>query len=102
MSESVGPEFVARDRTAPFLFYRGDMSVEWNPYGDDAKSWIESFVASINAYIDQVESEPDRLPIEFTMTTTRPAHWLPEDVVRCRGHARVRNLDTEIAALMWW
>ena len=42
LSESVGPGFVARDRTAPFLFYRGDMSVEWNAYGDDAKSWIES------------------------------------------------------------
>jgi penicillin G amidase len=97
LAQSFGARFVARDRAARLMLYRGDIEPEWQAYGEDAKAWIEAFVAGINAYIALVASEHERLPVEFVATDTRPSPWEPEDVVRCRGHARVRNLDTEVA-----
>ena len=94
-----GPAFVERDRAARLLLYRGDMGAEWSAYGAEAKLWTEHFVAGINAYVDWVTQHPEQLPVEFTATGTRPQRWRPEDVVRCRAHARVRNLETEIARL---
>ncbi|BBK36310.1 penicillin amidase [Allostella sp. ATCC 35155] len=92
----LGPDFVARDRAARLLVYRGDMAAEWRCYGKDAEAWTTAFVAGVNAWIDLVEKEPERLPVEFRLLGTRPQKWTPEDVVRCRAHARVRNLDAEV------
>jgi len=96
MAGDFGPAYVERDRAARLHLYRGDMDAEWAAYGTDAKAWTTAFVAGINAYVALTEKEPDRLPVEFRMTGTKPARWAPEDVVRCRAHARVRNLDAEI------
>ncbi len=92
----LGPDYVERDRASRLLLYRGDMAAEWASYGADAKAWTTAFVAGINAYVDLVEREPARLPVEFRLLGTRPQKWAPEDVVRCRTHARVRNLDSEV------
>jgi penicillin amidase len=92
----LGPAYVERDRAARLLLYRGDMAAEWACYGAEAKARTAAFVAGINAYVDLVEREPARLPIEFRLLGTTPARWRAEDVVRCRAHARVRNLDSEV------
>ena len=92
----LGPDYVERDRASRLLLYRGDMAAEWASYGADARAWTTAFVAGINAYVDLVGREPDRLPLEFRLLGTRPQKWAPEDVVRCRTHARVRNLDSEV------
>jgi len=92
----LGPAYVARDRAARLLLYRGDMDAEWASYGPQARAWTTAFVAGINAYVGLVEREPARLPVEFRLLGTRPARWSAEDVVRCRAHARVRNLDAEV------
>ncbi|MGE0713912.1 MAG: penicillin acylase family protein [Alphaproteobacteria bacterium] len=92
----LGPAHVERDRVARLLLFRGDMDAEWASYGATARAWTTAFVAGINAYLALVEREPERLPVEFRMLGTRPQRWAPEDVVRCRAHARVRNLDSEI------
>ena len=92
----LGPDYVERDEAARLLLYRGDMAAEWAEYGPDAQAWTTAFAAGINAYVDLVAREPARLPLEFRLLGTRPAHWSPEDVVRCRTHARVRNLDAEV------
>ena len=47
-------------------------------------------------WIDLVAREPERLPLEFRLLGTRPSPWSAEDVVRCRAHARVRNLNGEV------
>ncbi len=96
MAGDLGPAYVERDRAARLLLYRGDMAAEWACYGADAEARTTAFVAGINAYVDLVEHEPDRLPMEFRALGTKPARWKPEDVVRCRSHARVRNLDSEV------
>ena len=96
MAGDLGSAYVERDRAARLLLYRGDMAAEWANYGASAQAWTTAFVAGINAHVDLVEREPDRLPFEFRLLGTRPAKWAPEDVVRCRTHARVRNLDAEV------
>ena len=96
LAGDLGPDYVERDEAARLLLYRGDMAAEWAEYGPDAQAWTTAFAAGINAYVDLVAREPARLPLEFRLLGTRPAHWSPEDVVRCRTHARVRNLDAEV------
>ena len=96
MAGDYGAAFVERDRAARLLLYRGNMAAEYACYGADAEARIAAFTAGINAYVDLVEREPERLPLEFRATGTTPARWSPEDVVRCRSHARVRNADSEV------
>lgn len=97
LAGDLGAGYVERDRAARLLLYRGDMAAEWACYGAEAEARTTAFVAGINAYIDLVAREPERLPVEFRMLGTSPEKWAPEDVVRCRAHARVRNLDQEVA-----
>src|SRR5947209_2896790 len=96
LAGELGEAYVERDRAARLLLYRGDMDAEWACYGADAKARTTSFVAGINAYIDLIERDPERMPAEFRAIGTAPARWDPEDVVRCRSHARVRNLEDEV------
>lgn len=95
LARDFGPGYADRDRAARLLIYRGDMSAEWGSYGIAARAWTEAFVEGINAWIDLTEREPERLPPEFALTGTKPERWNAEDVVRCRAHARVRNLEYE-------
>ena len=96
LAGDLGPAYVERDRAARLLLYRGDMAAEWASYGAEAEAHTTAFVEGINAYITLAEQEPHRLPVEFQALKTKPARWRPEDVVRCRAHARVRNLDAEV------
>lgn len=96
LAGDLGPDYVERDRAARLLLYRGEMAGEWRHYGPEAEAWTTAFVAGINAFVALVEREPERLPLEFRLLGTRPARWAPEDVVRLRAHARVRNLDAEV------
>ncbi len=96
LAGDLGAAYVERDAAARLLLYRGDMAAEWAEYGPHALAWTTAFAAGINAYVDLVAREPARLPLEFRLLGTQPSHWAPEDVVRCRTHARVRNLDAEI------
>lgn len=95
LAADYGPAFAERDRAARLLQYRGDMVAEWAAYGGDARARTEAFVAGINAYVRLTAEQPERLPVEFLMTGTRPSTWRAEDVVRCRAHARVRNAELE-------
>ncbi|MFV0298532.1 MAG: penicillin acylase family protein [Hyphomicrobiaceae bacterium] len=96
-AEVFGPGLVERDRVARLLLYRGDMDAEWAAYGPNAKAWTTAFTRGINAFVSLARAEPERLPLEFVASGLLPSFWSPEDVVRCRAHARVKNLDTEVA-----
>jgi penicillin amidase len=96
LAGELGDAFVERDRAARLLLYRGDMDAEWACYGADAKARTAAFVGGINAYIDLIERDPARMPAEFRAIGTTPARWHPDDVVRCRSHARVHNLEDEV------
>ena len=97
LSAVFGPAYVEQDRATRLFLYRGEMYREWLAYGADAKRITVSFVAGINAYIDQVKQNPALLPLEFKLLEYEPAKWQPEDVVRIRSHGLTRNLNSEVA-----
>jgi penicillin G amidase len=97
LSASFGPQFVAQDRAARLLLYRGDMAAEWAAYPAAAKAWTQGFVAGINAFVADVEAGRQPLPIEFTATGSKPERWQADDVVRIRSNALIRNIPDEVA-----
>lgn len=97
LSASFGAQFVAQDRAARLLLYRGEMAAEWAAYPSQAKGWTEAFAAGINAYVADVEAGRAPLPIEFSATNTRPERWQADDVVRIRSNALASNLTSEVA-----
>ena len=96
LSASFGAQFVAQDRAARLLLYRGEMAAEWAAYPSQAKVWTEGFAAGINAYVADVETGRAPLPIEFSATNTRPERWQADDVVRIRSNALASNLTSEV------
>jgi len=97
LSASFGPAYVAQDRAARLLLYRGDMNREWAAYAPHAKDEVEAFVAGINAYVDETRRGEKPLPVEFALTASTPEAWSADDVVRIRSHALVGNLTSEVA-----
>ncbi|MEZ5863980.1 MAG: penicillin acylase family protein [Geminicoccaceae bacterium] len=91
-----GEAYVAADRAARLLLYRGDMAAEWASYGPEARAATEAFVRGINGYVAWLERHPERMPTEFTRTGTRPARWQAEDCVRIRSHGPLFNVDREV------
>jgi penicillin G amidase len=98
LAADFGPGYLAQDRAARLFLYRGDMAAEWDAYGpQDTKAIVTAFVDGLNAYVALAAARPALLPPEFALTDTRPALWQPEDVVRIRSHALVRNVLSEVA-----
>ena len=96
LSEVLGPSYLEQDRANRLFLYRGDMYREWLSYGSDAKKISESFTNGINAYIDHIEDNPDKLPIEFNILEYKPSKWEASDVVRIRSHGLWRNVENEV------
>jgi penicillin amidase len=96
LAADFGPGYLEQDRAARLFLYRGEMEAEWAAYAPDAQDICTAFTRGINAYIDLVEREPVRLPEEFAELGTAPARWQPEDVVRIRSHALMRNAISEV------
>jgi penicillin amidase len=97
LSELLGAAGLRRDTFARLLRYRGDWAEEWRSYGPNARQIAEAFVAGINAQIDGALAQPDKLPLEFQLTGSRPERWTPEVVVgRMAGYVMTRNARTEV------
>lgn len=98
LAADFGPGYLAQDRAARLFLYRGDMEAEWAAYGpQDTRGIVTAFVDGLNAFVALTRERPDLLPPEFSAMRTRPAPWAPEDVVRIRSHALIRNLPSEVA-----
>src|SRR5580658_7916150 len=95
LSETFGPAYVAQDRATRLFLYRGDMDAEWAAYGPDAKAWSQAFVAGINTYVAQVLAGDASMPAEFELTSSRPALWQADDLVRVRSHGISNNAESE-------
>ncbi len=97
LSKSFGPAYVDQDRAARLFLYRGDMEKEWASYAPDSRAWVEAFVGGVNAYVAEVRSGDEPLPVEFKLTASQPEHWMADDVLRIRSHALVSNVTSEVA-----
>lgn len=94
LSEVLGPDFVARDRFARLLKYRGDMEAEWTSYAPDTKLIVTSFVAGLNAYVRLVR---DRPPVEYSILGFRPEPFADEvPLQRMAALAMTGNATSEI------
>ena len=97
LSASFGPAYVAQDRAARLLLYRGDMKREWAAYAPGARQEVEAFAAGVNAYVAEVKAGTKPLPLEFKLTASQPEAWAAADVIRIRSHALVSNVTSEVA-----
>ncbi len=94
MAEVFGEKYVAADRFARLMKYRGDMAKEWASYSPDAKEIAMAFTDGINACIDGLG---EKLPIEFQILGFRPGKWKPEDIVgRMSGIYMSGNFRNEV------
>lgn len=94
LSEVLGPDFIARDRIARLVRYRGDWDAEWKSYSPDTKEIATQFVAGINAYIQALNG---RRTEEFRLANYDPGLWVPEDVVsRLAGLQMTGNVMQEV------
>jgi penicillin amidase len=95
LAANFGPAYVAQDRAARLFLYRGDMATEWAVYGPGAEAASTAWVAGLNARVTQVRAGDAPLPVEFSLTDTRPDTWAVEDVVRIRSHGISNNAESE-------
>jgi penicillin amidase len=97
LAEVLGPSYVTRDRLARLFKYRGDMAAEWSSYAPDTRALVTAFVAGINAYIDEVRANPQKLPIEFSLLGFLPERWTPEvPLTRITSLSGVGNGTSEL------
>lgn len=97
LAASFGPAYVSQDRAARLFLYRGDMAAEWAAYDPIGREAVEAFAAGVNAYVAEVQAGKRPLPVEFSLTRSRPETWNPEDILRIRSHALVSNVTSEVA-----
>ena len=96
LSASFGAAYVKQDRAARLFLYRGSMAAEWARYAPGSRGDYTAFVAGINAYVDDVLAGRKPLPVEFTLTGSRPERWQADDVVRIRSNTLVANAKQEV------
>ena len=76
LAEIMGPDYVAHDRLARLLRYRGPFDErEWAHYHPEGQRIFQAFADGVNAFIDQAG---ERLPVEFRLTGLKPGRWTPE------------------------
>ena len=94
MAEALGPRWVARDRSARLMRYRGDMDVELSHYHPRGKAIIGAFVDGVNAWVDRVRADRSLMPPDLAALGIEPGHWTPEVVVS-RHNALASNASAE-------
>jgi penicillin amidase len=95
-AELVGPAGLKSDIGARLLRYRKDMDLELNHYHPRGKVIIESYVAGVNAYIEETRKDPALLPFEFAKLGIKPGLWTPEVVVSRHNGIR-SNAEQELS-----
>lgn len=94
MAEALGPRWVARDRAARLMKYRGDMKAELAHYHPRGEAIIEAFVEGVNAWVARVRSDPSLMPPDLAALGIEPGLWTPAVVVS-RHNALASNASDE-------
>ena len=95
VSEILGEKELDRDIGTRLFKFRGNIKDELNHYHDEGYEIITSYVEGINDYIIQVNNDPSKLPIEFTLLGIKPEIWTP-DVVISRHQGLLGNITQEL------
>ncbi len=95
VAEILGPRELKRDLGARLFQFRGDIQEEMRHYHPRGDLIITSFVAGVNAYIEETERNPNLLPPEFKLLGIKPGKWTPEAVVS-RHQGLLGNIGDEL------
>lgn len=95
LAEILGERELERDRGVRLFKFRGDKETELRHYHPRGVEIVDAFVAGINAYIDEANSNPKLLPIEFQMLGIQPQPWTWE-VVISRHQGLLENVSDEL------
>ena len=96
VAEVLGRRELPRDVGTRLFQFRKDLAQELAHYHPRGVAIVNAFVAGINAYVDQANQAPERLPLEFRMLGIRPEHWTPE-VVISRHQGLLGNIGAELS-----
>lgn len=90
LSEIMGPSYVAHDKLARLLKFRGPFDDrEWKSYHPEGRRIFDAFAAGVNAFI---ASAGDKLPVEFRLTGIKPQKW-SADVALLRTQTALPTAD---------
>lgn len=83
LSEILGPVVVDIDKSVRFMTYTADERARrFATYPAEIRSGLEAFARGINAWIDEVNGDPTKLPFEFAEFGELPiADWTVDDSV---------------------
>lgn len=95
VSEIFGEEELDRDIGTRLFKFRGNIKEELNHYHEDGYEIVSSFVAGVNKYIEEVNDNPELLPIEFKVLGIKPDIWTNE-VVISRHQGLLGNISQEL------
>lgn len=95
VAEILGERELKRDIGTRLFKFRGDMKEEMNYYHEDGIEIITAYTQGVNAYIDEILSRPEKLPIEFKLLNILPEKWTPE-VVISRHQGLLGNIGAEL------
>lgn len=95
MAELLGERMIDHDIGARLLKFRGDLKEEMLHYHERGDLIIPAFVKGVNAYITQVNENPELLPIEFQLLDFNPQKWTPEIVIS-RHQGLAGNIRQEL------
>jgi penicillin amidase len=85
LAEAFGPDFAAHDANERLFHYRGDLDAELARIPSEILACARSYVAGINARIDEVIADPGLLPPEYRILDVRPLKWDLRDLVLATG-----------------
>ena len=95
IAEILGSRAIKRDIGSRLFKYRGDMQEEMNYYHKDGVAIIQAFTLGVNAYIDEILKQPEKLPMEFKLLGLVPKKRTPE-VVISRHQGLLGNINEEL------
>ncbi len=95
VAEVLGSRELKRDIGARLFMFRGDIEKEMNHYHPRGAAIITSFVAGVNAFIEETEKNPELLTPEFELLGFKPEKWTPE-VVISRHQGLLGNINDEL------
>ncbi len=95
LAEAFGPDFAKHDAVAKLFHYRGDLDAELRRIPANVLACARSYVAGINARIDELAADPSLLPLEYGILGVTPIKWDVRTFVLARG-ASIGNADDEV------
>ncbi|WP_291778638.1 penicillin acylase family protein [Cecembia sp.] len=95
LAEILGDRELERDKGVRLFQFRGNKEQELQHYHPRGVEIVDSFVAGVNAYIQEVRMQPENLPIEFKMLDILPGFWTWETVIS-RHQGLLQNVQDEL------